>query len=98
MVAALIPSMALGSAAPVLQPPRFASKSSVESRYPPPPAALPPLTRRIFNTIQLLLSSPVPKPKLPKPSPNPVIPSQISSKGTGADTKILDHLRHIQGA
>ena len=41
------------------------------------------------NTVNILLSSPVPKPKPPKPSPNPVKPSQISSKGTGADTKIL---------
>ena len=52
MVAALSPSFGVGSAAPVLQPPRFVSKSSVESRYDG--EACPPITRRIFNTIQLL--------------------------------------------
>ena len=48
MVAALSPSFGLGSAAPVFQPPKFVSKSSVESKEDP---SHPPLTRRIFNTI-----------------------------------------------
>ena len=49
------------------------------------------LNRGIKNSWGHELSSPIPKPKPPEPSPNPVEPSQISSKGTGADTKILGH-------
>ena len=56
MVADLSPRMGLGSAAPVIQPPRFVSKSSVESRKDPP---YPPLTRRIFNTIDNIALTPL---------------------------------------
>ena len=39
--------------------------------------------------VAFAIVKPLPKTQTPKPSPNPVKPSQISSKGTGADTKIL---------
>ena len=47
MVAALRERIELGSAAPVLQPPMFASKSSVESKTDPP--SYPPLTKRLLK-------------------------------------------------